>query len=122
VSDIPKADRPDLLSLQHRVVDGVRVLTVRGEIDHDVMDTLNQALLAEDGPTAPPRTVLDLSGVTFMDSSGIDVLVAAHRAISGARGRLCIAGAREPVLHVLRIVGLDGFIPCHPTVEQALAA
>ncbi|MEV5433248.1 STAS domain-containing protein [Streptomyces sp. NPDC052701] len=121
MTDIPKADRTDRLSVEHHEVDGIRVVTVRGEIDHDVKDVLSEALLAEDGAT-PPRTVVDLSGVTFMDSSGINVFVAARRAADDARGWLRIAGAHDSVLRVLQLVGVDGFIPCHPTVEQALTA
>ncbi len=64
----------------------------------------------------------DLSGVTFMDSSGINVFVAAYQQVSGVQGWLRIAGAQESVLRVLQMVGIDTLIPCHPTLEQALNA
>ncbi|WP_371573407.1 STAS domain-containing protein [Streptomyces sp. NBC_01314] len=118
---IENADRPGRLSVERRVVDGVRVVTVWGEIDHDVKSVLSEALLPEDGAVPPPRIVVDLSGVTFMDSSGINVFVAVHRQVSGARGWLRIAAAQESVLRVLQLVGVDTFIPCHPTTEQALS-
>lgn len=121
MSDIQKEDRPDRLSVQPEVVDGVLVVTVRGEIDHEVKDVLSHALMSEGG-TAPPRVVADLSGVTFMDSSGINVFVNAHRRVTGAQGWLRIAGAQESVLRLLNIVGIDEIIDCHPSVEQALNA
>ncbi|MFE7930123.1 STAS domain-containing protein [Streptomyces sp. NPDC057456] len=120
MTDIEKADRPGSLSVAHRVVDGVRVVTVHGEIDHDVKDVLREALLCEDGAVPPLRVVADLSGVTFMDSSGINVFLAAYRQVTGAQGWLRIAAAQEPVLHVLRLVGVDALLACHPTTEQAL--
>ncbi|MFF1439210.1 STAS domain-containing protein [Streptomyces sp. NPDC058295] len=120
MTDIGKADRPKSLSVEHRVVDGVRVVTMQGEIDHDVKEVLGEALLSADGAVPPPRIVADLSGVTFMDSSGINVFLAAHRRTSGAQGWLRIAAAREPVLQVLRLVGVDALLSCHPTIEQAL--
>ncbi|MET9440636.1 STAS domain-containing protein [Streptomyces sp. NPDC006610] len=119
MSDIPRADRPDRLSIEHSQVDGVLVVTVRGEIDHDVTGRFSQAL--QGGRDAGTRIVADLGDVTFMDSSGINVLVAVHQQTSGAGGWLRIAAARESVLRVLRLVGLDAVIPCHPTVEQALS-
>jgi len=119
VTDIQKAGRPDRLSIEHVDTDGIRVVTVRGEIDHAVSGVLGAALRAADH--RPPRIVADLSGVTFMDSSGINAFIGAHQAASGARGWLRIAGAREPVLRVLRLVGLDALIPCHPTVAQAMS-
>ncbi|WP_413754861.1 STAS domain-containing protein [Streptomyces sp. MMBL 11-3] len=48
------------------------------------------------------------------------VLVAAYQAATRARGCLRIAGAREAVLRVLQIVGLDTVIDCHPTLDDAL--
>ncbi|MFD9429498.1 STAS domain-containing protein [Streptomyces sp. NPDC060002] len=120
MTDIEKAVRRGGLSVEHRVVDGVRVVTVRGEIDHAVRDVLSEALLSEDGAAPPLRVVADLSGVTFMDSSGINVFLAAHRRVSDAHGWLRIAAAQEPVLHVLRLVGVDALLACHPTTEQAL--
>jgi stage II sporulation protein AA (anti-sigma F factor antagonist) len=80
-------------------------VTVRGEIDHDVTDAFGQALQA--GRDTGLRTVADLSGVTFMDSSGINVLVAAHQQLTDAGGWLRIAAAQEPVLRILRIVGQE---------------
>ncbi|GGR76332.1 hypothetical protein GCM10010269_14390 [Streptomyces humidus] len=121
MNDIPREDRPNHLSVQPRVVDGVLVVTVEGEIDHDVKDLLNQALLSDDG-APPPRIVADLSGVTFMDSSGINVFVTTHRRVSGAQGWLRIAGAQESVVRLLQLVGIDEIIPCHRTVEEALNA
>ncbi|MFE7838754.1 STAS domain-containing protein [Streptomyces sp. NPDC057474] len=56
------------------------MVTLRGETDHAVTNELTEALLSYNGAT-PPRTVVDLSGVTFMDSSGINVLIAAHQAV-----------------------------------------
>lgn len=96
-------------------------MTLRGEIDHDVRDVLSEALRVED-EAVPPRIVADLSGVTFMDSSGINVFVAAHQQVSGADGWVRIAGAQESVLRVLQLVGVDTLISCHPTTEQALIA
>jgi stage II sporulation protein AA (anti-sigma F factor antagonist) len=120
VTAIENADRPGRLSFEHHVIDDVRVVTVRGEIDHDVKGIFHEALLSEGRAMSPPRIVVDLGGVTFMDSSGINVLVAAHRRVSGERGWLRIAAAQESVLRVLQLVGVDTFIPCRPTIEQAL--
>ncbi|WP_405968307.1 STAS domain-containing protein [Streptomyces sp. NBC_00015] len=120
MTDIGKADRPKGLSVEQRVVDGIRVVTMQGEIGHDVEDVLGEALLGADGAVPPPRIVADLGGVTFMDSSGINVFLAAHRQVSGARGWLRIAAAQEPVLQVLRPVGVDALLSCHATTEQAL--
>lgn len=121
VTPIQSVDQPGQLSVEHSAIDGIRVVTVRGEIDHTVKDMLSEALLSPDGAT-PPRTVVDLSGVTFMDSSGISVFIGAYQAVSDTQGWLRIAGAQEAVLRILQIVGMDTLISCHPTIEQAVNA
>ncbi|MFJ7417240.1 STAS domain-containing protein [Streptomyces uncialis] len=115
------ADRPDRPAAEHRMVYGVHVVALRGGIDLDVRSVLGEALRTGHD-AGPPRIVADLREVTFMDSSGISVFVSAHQEASGAGGWVRIAGAQGPVLRVLEMVGIDTAIPCHPTVQQALAA
>jgi anti-anti-sigma factor len=120
VTDGSAAARPGQLSIAQLAVDGIEVVSLSGQIDHTIRDHLDQALL----PTAggrPPRTVVDLSGVTFMDSTGINALIAAHRAATSAHGWLRLAAPQEPVLRLLEIVGVDSVIPCYPALRQALS-
>lgn len=102
---------PDGLSVTRTDVDGVTVVTVVGEVDHHTSGALRRALAPADPDGA--RTVADLSGVPFMDSSGINVLIAAHQA-HGPTGWLRLAGVRRPVLRTLEIVGLTPSSPATP--------
>ncbi|MFF3350180.1 STAS domain-containing protein [Streptomyces sp. NPDC002779] len=120
VTPIENANRPARLCSELRIVSGIRVVSLRGEIDHDVRDVLGEALRVEAGAQRP-RIVADLSEVTFMDSSGINVFVAAYQQVSAAGGWVRIAAAQESVLRVLQLVGVDDVIPCRPSVEQAMA-
>ncbi|MET9116686.1 STAS domain-containing protein [Streptomyces longwoodensis] len=114
------ADQTVRLHAVQRTVGGTRVLSLRGQIDYDAKETLREALAIEDD-AEQPKIVADLSEVTFLDSSGIKVFVAAHLRTSEAGGWIRIAAAQDPVLRVLRLVGVDALIPCRPTLEQALA-
>ncbi|MFF0033878.1 STAS domain-containing protein [Streptomyces avermitilis] len=120
MTDTHEAARPGL-STDHQAVDGIRIVVLRGEIDHANRDSLHEALLTPEGE-AEPRTVADFRDVTFMDSSGINVLITAHRAAQDAGGWLRLAGVQEPVQRVLALVGIDTLIPCHSTLEEALAS
>jgi anti-anti-sigma factor len=121
VTDNQEAVERGHLSVVRADVGGVVVLGVRGEIDYQSVGALTRALPPAD-PTAGSRVIVDLGGVTFMDSSGVNALVAAHHATRAAQGWLRLAGAHGPVLRTLQLVGLDAVTPCHPTVEEALAA
>ncbi|CAL9330595.1 STAS domain-containing protein [Streptomyces sp. Tu 3180] len=118
MTDTHEAARSDL-SIDISTIDSVRIVTLRGEIDHTHRDALYRELVPSEHATEP-RTVLDLSGVSFMDSSGLNVLIAAHQALTETDGRLHLVGAHGPVLRVMELVGIDTVIPCHPTVHHAL--
>ncbi|WP_411076475.1 STAS domain-containing protein [Streptomyces sp. cmx-4-7] len=99
-----KTDHAERLAVAHRMVDGIRVVTLRGEIDHTAKDTLAEVLTHTDDTTASPRVVADLTGVTFMDSSGINAFILAHQHLTSQQGWLRIAGAQETVQGVLHLI------------------
>ncbi|MEU9053642.1 STAS domain-containing protein [Streptomyces sp. NPDC048384] len=115
-----QAVQAGLLSVVTTVDAGIRVVSPTGEIDQQTSEQLRQALDA----TAPPgpRVVADMSGVSFMDSTGINILIAAHRDLAEAGGWLRLAAPTGPVLHTIRLVGVDTVIDCHETLRQALHA
>ncbi|MGW2641916.1 STAS domain-containing protein [Streptomyces sp. NPDC001348] len=100
--------------------DGIRVPSVAGDSDHDTAQPLRQALnLSRLG--SPPRVVIDMRRqVTFMDSTGINLLITARRATTGRHGQPRLAAVPDPVMDTLRIVELDTIIDCHPTLRDAL--
>ncbi|MER6473145.1 STAS domain-containing protein [Streptomyces collinus] len=118
VADPQNLPQQDRLHVTADATDDIHVLTPTGEIDHHTGDTLRRALEAITTPR--PRVVVDLHQVTFMDSSGINILIAAHRALSDTGGHLRLARPTNPVLRTLRIVGIDTVIDCYTTLAQAL--
>ncbi|MFF5638695.1 STAS domain-containing protein [Streptomyces sp. NPDC012825] len=67
-----------------------------------------------------PRVVADMRQVTFMDSTGINILIAAHHTLTQAGGWLRLAGTTTAVMRTIGIVGLDSVIDCRETLSQAL--
>ncbi|MEU1479155.1 STAS domain-containing protein [Streptomyces sp. NPDC005760] len=100
--------------------DGITVLGLDGEIDHQSVGGLTRALAAVDA-SAGHRVVIDLSRVTFMDSSGVNALIAAFQAAEAAGGWVRLVVVRGAVLRTLQLVGLDTVVPFHSTLEEALA-
>jgi anti-sigma B factor antagonist len=83
-----------------------RVLSVRGDIDIGTLGILRSALQAalESGR----RDVwVDLSEVTFMDSSGLNALVNADHEFSGCKRNLTVICPTGPVRRILELTGLD---------------
>ena len=67
------------------------------------------------------RIVLDLSQVTFIDSSGLGALIGSLKAI-GAGGELALCGARESVISMLKLTRMDKVFRIFATPEEAAAS
>jgi len=65
--------------------------------------------------------VIDLSQVTFLDSSGVGALVAIHKAVEHQGGRLHLAAPTKQAQLVLRLTQLESMFSLHHTVNDALA-
>jgi anti-sigma B factor antagonist len=96
------------------------LLTVRGELDTLTAPELDAAL-RELGAGSSGRLVVDLSGVTFLASSGLAVLIqAAQRAEDGGR-RLHLVVTSRAVLRPLEVTGSDQLFTLHRDLDGALA-
>jgi anti-anti-sigma factor len=67
------------------------------------------------------RVVVDLSDVTFLDSTRLGVLVTSLKRLREVDGSLDLVVASPRVLKVFTLTGLDVVIPIHETVDAALA-
>ena len=96
------------------------VASVRGELDvvssQRFDDFLSEAAAASD------RVILDLSGVDFMDTTALAVIVGHWRRQLAAGGLFFLAGARYRYVKALWITGLADRLPMYDTVDDALAA
>lgn len=92
-----------------------------GELDHhsapQVRDLL-PGLVVQEGQ----QLVVDLAGLTFCDSSGITVLIAARNHALASRATVALAAVPDHVSRIFRIVGLDQVFPVHATARAAEAA
>lgn len=102
--------------------DPVVVLLAAGEMDLATVQRL-EAALDEAIRDHERHVVLDASGVTFIDSTGIASLMSSLRRLNRSRRRLALAfGAGGPVARALEVTGLDHTFECHATTEAAVGA
>ena len=100
--------------------DGATVVHLAGELDlynaHEVRNALVEQAAGE-----PERVVVDLSGVEFIDSTALGVLIEARTKLANRRAFLLAAPAVE-TRRALEISGLDRHFGLHDTVDDALGA
>ena len=100
--------------------DDVSVVTVGGEVDVYTAAQL-RAALDEEIAAGRAELVVDLDEVTFLDSTGLGVLVGRLKLVRNT-GWLRIVCSNERILRVFRITGLDKVFGIHDSLEDALAA
>lgn len=100
--------------------DGWQVLILAGEVDVATAPRLRDRLvqLVTQGP---PQVVVDLTGITFIDSMGLGALVSGLKRARAHDGDLRLAGPSEHVAKVLSITRLDQAFVVGDDVEAVLA-
>jgi anti-anti-sigma factor len=84
---------------------GRTTVFARGDIDLAVGELFRSALCAAQKESVD--VIVDLTGVTFIDSTGINALIGAARNAGADRNRLLVVGARPSVRRVFEISGVD---------------
>ena len=91
-----------------------------GEIDMSVTDALRRDIDLAMEQSAAGHLVFDLSGVSFLDSAGLGVILGRYKKVSAAGGSVYLAGARPQVRKVMELSGLLSLMKEYPSVNQAL--
>ena len=101
--------------------DGWAVLGVSGEVDVATAPRLRERLidLVNGGQH---RIVVDLSGVEFLDSTGLGVLVGALKRVRTNDGEMALVCAEPRILKVFEITGLTKVFPMFGSVDEAVSA
>ena len=109
------------ITLSHRRTDGWDIVEVHGDVDLATAPALRDQL--DDLLTNGSRRILvNLEGVSFMDSSGLNAIVAAMRGVREVDGEIAVVCTNETILKILAITGIDRLLTVHPTVERALTS
>jgi len=109
------------LSVLSRQEGARTVISVTGEIDVYTAPTLREQL-NEVVAAGHYDLVVDMTGVDFLDSTGLGVLVGGLKRVRSHDGALRLVCAQEKILKVFRITGLTKVFPIHATLEEALAS
>ena len=114
------------MSVLARVTDehhgDVPLVAIAGEIDAsnagEIAERLRAAL-----SNRSEALVVDLSGTTYIDSAGLNVLFELSTALRERQQQLhLVVGQPSPIARIVAIVGLDAAVPTHPTRAAALDA
>jgi anti-sigma B factor antagonist len=109
-----------LTATTHTHPAGPTVITVVGELDFYTAAQLRQAL--EKTTFTGEGVIIDLTDLTYCDSTGITVLVTAYHRAQAGKAPLALAGLNPDLERVFGIVGLRDVFAIYPTVDEAVTA
>ena len=110
--------QPPVAGVEER--DGAVVIRLVGELDLYNAHQVREELFSVAG-REPERLIVELSGVTFIDSTGLGVLIEARTRLVNRHAFLLVAPGLE-TRRALEISGLDRHFAVHDSLDEALAA
>jgi anti-anti-sigma factor len=98
-------DGKELLEIAVSESGGVRLLRMTGELDMAGVDRFERQLASDQTPKAE-TFVLDMRGLTFIDSSGLRAVIMADQRVRAGGGRFIVVRGPERVNHVMEMTGV----------------
>jgi len=113
------APRGELELNKKRIEPDIVVVEVTGRIIYGPECRQIEWLIADLMLENERKIIFDISGVSYVDSTGVGIIVMCFGKIMKLGGQLRIAGAKGTVLEVLKMVKADRIVPFHPTPAEA---
>jgi anti-sigma B factor antagonist len=98
----------------------VTVVEIAGDIDSNTAPQAQERVL----PLVQPgsKILLDMSGVEYMSSAGLRMLLSMYRQISRGDGSIVLVGLSEEIKDTMSVTGFLNFFTTHDTVDEGLQA
>lgn len=96
------------------------IMEVVGELDHHSAGHLKAEIETELEKGVIRHIVLNLEGLSFMDSSGLGVLLGRYKELGKWQGRMLAFGLQPAVEKLFRLTGLNKLIPIHTSLDSCL--
>jgi anti-sigma B factor antagonist len=116
------AEGPERLRLGYRLDAGIAVVSLAGEVDVGTCELLRDGLLRVVTDEIDRSLVVNLAGVTFMDSTGLGVLVGVWRRLGTRHGSLALAAPSRSVRHLLDAADLAKVLAVYDLEAEAVQA
>ena len=101
------------------VLQGVMVVSAKGRLDSNTSAILDSALSGE--AKAAPKLIIDLSGVDYVSSAGLRILLKAAKLAMASKQKLALAGLAPQVREVFDVSGFTKLFTLAADPEAALA-
>ena len=110
------------MEIAHERDGEVVVVRLSGRLDSSTARPAEDGIAAATAGIDTPRIVIDLSGLSYISSAGLRVLLVTNKKVKQAGGRMALCGAAAAVREVFSISGFDTILSLQPGRSAAIAA
>lgn len=98
------------------------ILTAKiiGELDHHTAEYIREKIDAEIVKASTKHLVLDFTDTTFMDSSGIGVIMGRYKNISKFNGKTVLSANKKQIIKIIEMAGITNIIPLFKNPQDAV--
>ena len=96
------------------------IIDMIGELDHHASSIIRDKIDREISRTSTKNLIFDLKGLTFMDSSGIGVMLGRYKLIRKLDGKACLIHLNAQVSRIVNLSGMHKIIPTYNHLQEAL--
>ncbi|NLC76596.1 MAG: anti-sigma F factor antagonist [Clostridia bacterium] len=107
--------------LNTQMVDQSLVVKIKGELDLLTAETFRNLVERDLKRGKAQNLILDMEHVSFIDSSGLGVILGRYRRVREQGGTMALVGVKPHVKRILELAGIMGIMKVYQETEQALA-
>ena len=108
------------MDITQRAVGDVTVVEISGEIDGSTAPDAQAQIVPL--ATGDAKVVIDMSGVGYMSSAGLRMLLVVYRTVSGGDSTVALSGLSQDLEDTMSLTGFLDFFDHYATVDEAVAA
>lgn len=108
------------MNLRFEKVKNCLVVYPEGEIDHHTAEELRQEVDKQFKMSMAKNIIFDFKKITFMDSSGIGMIIGRYKCAHSMGGKLAVTGVSDDLKKIFTLSGLGRIINLFPSVKDAV--
>ena len=109
------------MEITWKTSDHILLVKIQGDIDHHTCEKLRQQVDQAFEETNSRSILFSFAQVSFMDSSGIGVLIGRYKLVQRLGGKIAVSCPSQRVKEIFQLSALDKLFPFYETEEAALA-
>ncbi len=110
------------MEIRFEMKDDILISILSGELDHHSSGEIRENIDDTFKAFKARHMVLSFKELTFMDSSGVGLIMGRYNTVGEKKGKIAIVGCNEHILRILELAGIYTIARCYSDLKEALTA